>query len=383
MPSRLKAAAAALVGWATDKALPLWATAGFDAARGRFEERLTLGAGRLPDVPIRLMTQARQIHVYALAAQRGWYDAASRVEQAYASMLRDYRGRDGQDGWIFSIGRDGAVADPRRDLYSHAFVLLAIAGYVEATGRRSALALADETLAFLDRDMADPGGGFVEELPATDGLRRQNPHMHLFEALLALWECSREGRYLIRAGQLFELFAARFFRPDAGVLIEYFTADLAPAEGVAGRLVEPGHHYEWIWLLRRFERASGRSVQRHVDALYAHADRHGFDSAGLIVDQLLVDGSPHTPSRRLWPIAEAIKANLVEIRRAGSVEKAASLAVLLRDRFLDPAGGWVDRLDAEGACASTYMPASTLYHLIGAIDELSFSLDRARTGSDC
>ena len=377
MAGRLKPAAAALLGWATDAALPLWATAGFDVEHGRFEERLTLGAGRMPTVPVRLLSQARQIYAYALAARRGWYPgAAALVEQAYSSMVRDFHGRDGQDGWIFSIRRDGAVADPRRDFYAHTFVLLAVASYVQATGRQQALALADETLAFVDRHLrAAEGEGFLEGLPPSDGLRRQNPHMHMFEGLLSLWECSQDARYLIRAGELFDLFAARFFRAEPGILGEYFTAALQPAEGVAGRIVEPGHHYEWVWLLRRFGQITGRSVQPYVDALYDFADRYGFDGAGLIVDELLVDGSHHAPSRRIWPIAEGVKANLVEARlgRPQSEGKAAALAVLLRDRFLtaDPPGGWHDRLDRNGACLSKFMPASTLYHLVCAIDELS------------
>ncbi len=376
MLARLEPAAAALVDWAIDAALPLWATAGFDAERGRFEERLTLSGGRLPDVPLRLMSQARQIHVYALAARRGWHaDALALVERAFASMVRDYRGRDDRAGWIFSIRRDGTIADERRDLYTHAFVLLAIASYVEATGDREALALADETMTFIERDMAAPeGGGFVEELPLSAGVRRQNPHMHLFEGLLALWECSRQERYLAQTTELFDLFATRFFR-DPGVVGEYFTADLRPADGVVGRIVEPGHHHEWLWLLRRFEEASGRSVQAYVDALYGHADRYGFDEAGMILGELLVDGTPRDGVRRIWPVTEAIKANLVEARhgRMQGEGRAAALAVVLRERFLtiDPPGGWLDRLDDRGQCVNEFMPASTLYHLLGAIDELS------------
>jgi len=376
MLARLEPAAAALVDWAIDAALPLWATAGFDAERGRFEERLTLRGGRLLDVPLRLMSQARQVHVYALAARRGWHgDALALAERGFASMVRDYRGRDDQPGWIFSVRRDGAIADARRDLYTHAFVLLAIASYVEATGDREALVLADETMTFIERDMAAPeGGGFVEELPLNAGVRRQNPHMHLFEGLLALWESSRQERYLAQATELFDLFATRFFR-DPGVVGEYFTADLRPADGVVGRIVEPGHHHEWVWLLRRFEEASGRSMQGYVDALYGHADRYGFDEAGMILGELLVDGTPRAGVRRIWPVTEAIKANLVEVRhgRTQGEGRAAALAVVLRERFLtiDPPGGWRDRLDDKGCCVSEYMPASTLYHLLGAIDELS------------
>ncbi len=383
MLARLESAAAALVDWAIDAALPLWATAGFDDEHGRFEERLTLSGGRLPDVPLRLMSQARQIHAYALAARRGWRaDAVALIERAFASMVRDYYHRDDRGGWVFSIRRDGTVVDARRDLYTHAFILLAIASYVEATGRREALAIADETLAFVERHMAAPeGGGFVEELPANGALRRQNPHMHLFEGLLSLWECSRHERHLGRATKVFDLFATRFFRAIPGVVGEYFTADLRPAEGVVGSIVEPGHHYEWVWLLRRFERASGRSVQPYVDAIYGHAERYGFDEAGMIVGELLVDGTPRAGVRRIWPITEAIRSNLIEARhgRTGGEGRAAGLAVLLRNRFLtlDPAGGWLDKLDDKGRCVNEFMPASTLYHLLGGIDELSRYVGRA------
>lgn len=330
----------------------------------------------MPGVPIRLMTQARQIYVYSLAARRQWYGGAHElVEKAYAAMLRDFYRRDARSGWIHSILRDGTIADPQRDLYAHAFVLLAIASYAQATGRSEALALANETLAFIDGSMrAEQAGGYVDALPPSDGLRRQNPHMHMLEALLALWSCSGEARYLARAGEMFGLFTSRFFRPDSGILAEYFNAALEPAEGVAGKIVEPGHHYEWVWLLRWFERASGRAVGPYVDALYAHADAHGYDGAGLIVDEVLDDGSPLTRSHRTWPVTEAIKANLAEavLGRARAESKAAALAVQLHKSFLtpDPAGGWTDRLDESGAPATDFMPASTLYHVACAIDEL-------------
>jgi mannose/cellobiose epimerase-like protein (N-acyl-D-glucosamine 2-epimerase family) len=372
----LESAAATLLGWAVGQALPLWAGAGFDREHERFEERLTLAGARLPDVPVRVMVQARQIHSYALAHRRGWYrDVDGLVGRAYRSMVRDYHRRDGQPGWLFSIHRDGRPAGTQRDLYGHAFVLLAIGSYVGATGDRTALALADETLADLDRHMRATGGGYVDAIPPIDAMRRQNPHMHVFEALLTLWSHSGEGRYLARAGEMFGLFAGRFFQPGPGVLVEYFDDGLMPASGPMGGIVEPGHQLEWLWLLRWYERESGTAVGRYADALYAHADRYGTDAAGLIVDELLVDGSVRTASRRLWPMTEAIKAHLVEARlgRAGAAAKAQALADRLFERFLSPAmpGGWIDRLDAAGNPAAEFMPASSLYHLLGAIDELS------------
>lgn len=375
MKARLKPAAARLRDWAQEQALPLWATAGFDRRRGRFEERLSLRGEAIADAPQRLMVQARQIYSYGLAARRGWYPAAGDlVEEAYASMVRDFYRRDGGDGWVFSIGRDGAIGDATRDLYAHAFVLLGIASYVKAGGARTALALADETLAFIDARLSAPAGGYLDAMPRPDALRRQNPHMHMLEGLLSLWSASGESRYLVQAEKIFDLFAARFFRPDPGVLGEYFDDALAPAAGTTGEIVEPGHHYEWTWLLRWLERESGRAVQPYVDALYRHADTYGYDGDGLVVDELLCDGRAYKRSRRTWPVTEAIKGNLVEaaLGRVGAGDKVIALADRLHERFLTgvPAGGWMDRLDEHGRPATDFMPASTLYHILCALDEL-------------
>ena len=331
----------------------------------------------LPDteVPVRLLVQCRQVYSYALAARRGWHDQAHELAvEAFASMIRDYHRCDGRAGWVFSIHRNGAVADARRDVYSHAFILLAAGSYVQVTGDRSALSVADDTLAFLDAELPAPHGGYLEGSPAGDTPRRQNPHMHLFEGLLTLWSSTREPRYLTRARAMFELFATRFFLPESGALCEYFDDELQPLPGERGRIVEPGHHYEWIWLLRWYERESGRSVQRYVDGLYRHADRYGYDNAGMIVDEALIDGTHRLRSHRTWPVTEALKANIVEAaagrERAG--ERALALANILLGKFLtpSPAGGWIDRLDERGRPATDVMPASTLYHVMCAIDEL-------------
>lgn len=359
-----------------EQALPLWATSGFDVEAGRFEEGLTFEGGRRRQVPIRLLVQARQVFVYALAERWHWHPGSALVERAFAAMQRDYFRPDGLDGWVFSIAREGSVADSTRDLYAHSFVLLAIASHVQATGRQEGLALARDTIAFLDRDLTAPlGGGYLEALPARAGPRRQNPHMHLFEAMLALWECSGDRHFLERAGKLFDLFVARFFQGEQGVLLEYFDAALQPATG-SGAVVEPGHHFEWCWLLRRYEKETGDDrVPAIVDRLYDHANRSGFDRDRLIVDEVRPDGTIAKASRRLWPMTEAIKCNLVEARlgRSGALESALELIEALHDRFLSaaPRGGWIDRLAEDGSQLGDFMPATSLYHLAGAVDEIS------------
>ena len=374
LAERLKPAAARLRAWAVEQSLPLWASAGYHRGHGRFEERLTLGGEPIADAPQRLIVQARQIYSYGLATRRGWHGGRSLVDEAYASMVRDFHHPDGRDGWVFSIAHDGTVVDDTRDLYSHAFVLLGVASYVTAGGGKDALAVADETLAFIDGHLRAPCGGYFDASPRHDAMRRQNPHMHMLEGLLSLWSSSGERRYLARAEKIFELFAAHFFQPDHGVLGEYYDDHLVRVAGVIGDIVEPGHHYEWVWLLHWFERASGRAVGSYADSLYRHADAHGYDRDGLVMDELLRDGRAHKRSHRTWPITEAIKANLAEaaVGRPGAAERVIALADRLHERFFVrvASGGWMDRLDACGRPATDFMPASTLYHVLCMLDEL-------------
>jgi mannose/cellobiose epimerase-like protein (N-acyl-D-glucosamine 2-epimerase family) len=363
--------------WAVRSALPLWAGPGFNKETGRFEERLTMAGKPILDIPIRLTVQARQVFSYAVAARRGWYNGAREVvEQAYAAMVRDYYRPDGKDGWVYSINHDGSIADPRRDLYLHAFALLAIASYVEVTGRKDALALAVETIAFLDDKMrVRDTGGFVEALPASDPVRRQNPHMHLFECMLALWRVTGDDKYRRRADELFVLFRNHWFQPGPGVLAEYFDRNLRVAPGEAGQIVEPGHHSEWIWLLREYEKATGENVQGYVDALYAHVERHGYDANGIMFDEVLIDGRVRLGTHRTWPATEAIKSNVVEAARGrpGAEKRLLAQIDVLLNRFFatETPGGWIDRLGEDGKPVTDYMPGSTLYHVICALDVLT------------
>jgi len=371
----IQSSAEKLRAWIVTEALPFWATVGFDDVHGSFVERLDLSGIALPDVPRRAMVQARQVYVFAHAALLGWYPGGRDIALRAAQNLVDrYLAPDGHPGWVFSTSGDGVIRDPKRDLYSHAFVLFGLAWAYRLEPRPAFRNAALTTLAVLDEHFAAPSGGFRSEYPAnpSSGLR-QNPHMHLFEAMNAWHDASGEAAFLARATEISELMAARFFQPQAGVLAEYFDASWAPEQGVRGRICEPGHHYEWSWLLRRSAGAAARDKDHLAAALYSYADRYGFDSAGLIVDELLDDGSVHVSSRRCWPHTEAIKANAVafEAGAASSAERADRLIDRLMDTFLGRPirAGWIDHVDAEGAPIVSYIPASTLYHVFMATVE--------------
>lgn len=369
---------AAYLAWLREQALPAWAERGFDRAGGRFRERLD-GRGDALAVPHRSMVQARQIYVFAHGALLGWFpEGAALAERAMASLLRDFCDEgERQASFAFSIDLSGRIVSPLRDTYAHAFMLFALAWLHRLNGDPKLLALADKVIAFIDAELTDPvHGGLFDASPAADRTKRQNPVMHLLEAYLFLEHAAPGRGYLERAGGLVRLFETRLFEPEAGVLLEYFAEDWSPCPDPArADVFEPGHHFEWVWLLAEHAKLAGTVPSPTAARLYEVAAAHGFAADGLIHDELAADRRVLKPSHRVWPHTEAIKAGVAR-GRAGDAHAAAMaerMGGVLLDRFLDRpfAGGWVDHIDQSGQALVDYVPASSLYHLFFAGAEAS------------
>jgi len=371
------AAMKAFRSWIVDKALPFWAGAGFDSRHGRFRERLDWH-GRPGEVPHRATVQARQIYVCAHAAQLGWFvEGAGLAEAAMASLLLDFCTRsDGRASFAFSIGSDGQIVSPIRDAYAHAFVLFALAWSYRLNGDRRLLHLADQTINFIDEHLADREyGGLFNQFPVSNRDKRQNPHMHLLEAYLALHEAVPQRGYLDRAAGLVGLFKERLFSTEFGVLCEHFSEAWGGHPDPAKRhSVEPGHHFEWVWLLRRYEEQSGEDLAPWTTGLFDVARRYGMSPDGLVFDELAVDRSVAKRSHRIWPHTEALKAAVVRCAVGDplAAQFAGTMTRALSENFLDRpfAGGWVDHLSETRKPLVDYVPASSLYHLFLAVAEM-------------
>jgi mannose/cellobiose epimerase-like protein (N-acyl-D-glucosamine 2-epimerase family) len=363
--------------WIVRKALPFWAEAGFDSQHERFRERLDW-SGRAVEVPHRAMVQARQIYVFIHAAQLGWFIEGGRLaEAAMASLLRDFCARSGgQASLAFSIGTDGRIVSPIRDAYAHAFVLFALGWLHRLNGDRKLLFLADAVIAFIDEHLVDrEHGGLFDQAPTIDRSKRQNPHMHLLEAYLALHDAAPERGYLERASALVTLFKERLFCAELGVLREHFSEEWADhPDPLKQQVIEPGHHFEWVWLLRQYEERSGENLEPWIAQLYEIGGRSGISANGLVFDQLALDRNVVKRSHRIWPHTEALKAAVVRQADGDPLAPlfANKMAGTLMDNFLGRpiAAGWIDHLSAKGRPLVDYIPASSLYHLFLAAAEM-------------
>ena len=362
--------------WVINEALPFWASGGFDTVRHRFHERLDF-AGRPLDVPQRAMVQSRQIYVYAHAAKLGWFEpGAELASRALESLLRTYGSSNGRtSSFIFSVDGAGRPLSTDRDAYTHAFVLLAIAWVYQLTGDAALLVLAERIIGFIDSELTDvTHGGLYDAAPITVRTKRQNPLMHFLEAYLAL-EAAAPGRgYRERASQLVELLDRRLVRDE--YLIEHFDEAWTFHPDVKrAHVFEPGHHFEWCWLLSEYDRLCQADTTLRAGRLHATARDCGISDHGLIHDELNTDRVIIKSSHRVWPHTEAIKAAVAQERAGapGSRELAEAMAGTLLENFVGHpfAGGWIDHLDDKRRPLVDYVPASTLYHLFVAATELA------------
>ena len=359
----LPAAHHAFTRWLFEVALPFWADTGCDGpSLGAHEHLDAAGAPVLPGFK-RVRVQARQLVVFAQAAALGWAPGEIAAKQIYRFLVR--HAEDGPEGrpWARRLTREGRVLDPTADLYDLAFVLLALAWQARLTGSGEPLARADRLLGWLDRSMAHPAGGYLNTLPVEPGWRQQNPHMHLLEALLALCETSGAADHARRAEELLGLFRTRLLDPASGSVGECFDEQWQRAPGAPGEKVEPGHQYEWVWLLSECDRLLGTDTGAARAGLYGFCARGGIDDGtGLVRDELSRDGRIVRGSARLWVQTEALRAHAVMGAAPALVRTVDNL---LRRYFAHPvAGAWTDQLDDRFAVASTTIPASSLYHVV-------------------
>jgi mannose-1-phosphate guanylyltransferase/mannose-6-phosphate isomerase len=358
---------ARLRDWLVASAFPLWWSLGADHGRGGFREGLHQ-SGQPADELRRIRVHARQVYAYAMAGRLGWRGPwRDAILHGLGYLEARYRRPDGLYRTL--ITAEGEVSDDLALLYDQAFVLLALASAARAMpeDRSRLTAQASELLDRIRGAYAHPAGGFREAVEAR--AFQSNAHMHLFEAALSWTEVSGETRWTALADEIGELCLRSFIDPAVGALREVFDAAWRPAPGELGRILEPGHQFEWAWLLQQWAQLTGRSDAGAAAARLFEAGERGVDAArGAAVDSLFDDFSMREHTARLWPQTERLKAASILGREAVRGQAGELIEAYLA---VPIPGLWRDRLDPDGRFAEGPAPASSLYHLVAAIAELN------------
>jgi mannose/cellobiose epimerase-like protein (N-acyl-D-glucosamine 2-epimerase family) len=380
-----------LVAWLRNHALPLWDRHGVDRTCGGYFENISVvGSGREPETSggvRRGRVVARQIYVFDVGHRLGWHSASSDpVDHGCEYLFARLRSGDG----LLHTSVDAGTHAPNASfsLYEQAFYLFALARvHARAADRYPIETTAARCLERLRADYGKTIGGFEESNPPGLPLK-SNPHMHLLEAALEWTDIASDGDLPIwveLAREIVGLGLTRFSDGATGAIREFFDHAWRPLAGDEGRIVEPGHQFEWAWLLMRWagsahstnsERAQCRIAARRLIDI---GERWGVDGyRGVAINEIWDDMTPKDPAAKLWPQTERVKAwcAMLDVARTGAEREDACYKIVISARGLarymrtEPPGLWHEVCAANGEFPPGPCKASSFYHVVCAIDAL-------------
>ena len=338
-----------------DVIVPLWQGPGWNADMALPYEALDAQHQPLPPQRYRAMACARQLYLFSsLIGQVP--GAEARAAALFRSLQQHFHDAE-HGGWFYSIDPQGAPLDPRKDLYTHAFILFACAHYWDKVREPLVESVLNAALEVIAQRFATGDGLYEASLDrdwsSLDSGPLQNPLMHLAEAFLATLSV-REDIDVQRA--LVDLCTAmqkRFIDPQQSVLME-------KPLGAVDNWFEPGHQFEWYFLLESSPLLRGSALHTSLDRAFTLTEQRGVDpQTGAVLAMLNLKGLAKDATQRIWAQAEYLRALTLRPDSEASVQRQLQA---LQQHFLH-AGGWYECRDEKGDVSRKDMPSTTPYHL--------------------
>jgi len=342
--------------------------------RSAFDRRWVAAA----EQPGHLTEQARLVYSFAigyeLTRDKRYLDAAQRGADFLLTRFRD----PVHGGFFARVAPDGRVVHAAKNTYGHAFTLFALSHMFRVTGDERYRAAALKTWQEIDIWLRNPKGGFRMELPRdfsatgqAQAAASQNPVMHLFEALLALHDATRDPVALAGAKGVADFVVYRLLvgLPDGGAYIpEWYGPDWKPlATREAGGYTDLGHQFEWSHMLRTAENHGLVGIYAQTaDRLLKFAIQTGYDEIdGGVFARFYPDGTLQR-DKSWWQQCEALRAFLAATRSGAQPDmwrRYEQTLSLVREQFIDKSsGGWHGTACKRGGCSDAQPEP---YHMTG------------------
>lgn len=342
-----------------DCIVPLWQGPGWNAEMALPFESLAADHQPEPVKRYRAMACARQLYLFSSRIEQP--GAALRAAALFDSLQRHFHDAE-HGGWFYSVDAQGQPLDRRKDLYTHAFIVFACAHYWGQVREPQVAAVLDSALSLIaERFGRDDGlyeASLGQDWSSLGSGPLQNPLMHLAEAFLQVLSVRADAPVQAALLTLCAALHAQFIDPQHGVMLE-------KPLGTVDNWFEPGHQFEWFFLLDTSPLLSETPLHHAIDRAFAHAERYGIQGTA-VVAMLDTEGRTLDATQRIWAKAEYIRA--LVLRPEHDARLLAQLTAL-QAQFLHP-GGWHECRDAQGAVSRHDMPSTTPYHLATALQGL-------------
>jgi len=363
------------------KTLPFLNSFGWDKEYGGLFETLDSFGKKGDEDFRRVMLHGRQLFVFSKWGEETGDPNFIKMADNIFRYMKDVFWDDKYGGWRSSVYLDGTPKDASKGLYAHAFVLFGLLNYLKCLKRTVAEDWINETLLLVEREFSRPDNSYCEIMTRefqdqSSDLRNQNAHMHLLEAALALGEYSANEKHIKMASRLVVLFQSRFLDQQELVVREYLDQHFHPNANI-GYKIEPGHHYEWAWLLNWASIVMADNALRPLGKeILLKSIAFGWDQKnGGVFDEIdCRDKRILLSSKRLWPLLELIKALSVFPDPNNRGLRDAALDIFLSN-YIGLDGLWVERFSQDWEKIDCPMRISSTYHMGMALIELEGCLD--------
>jgi mannose-6-phosphate isomerase len=338
-----------------DVIVPLWQGPGWNADMALPYEALDAEHQPLPPQRYRAMACARQLYLFSsLIGQVP--GAQERCAKLFRSLQQHFHDAE-HGGWFYSIDPHGTPLDQRKDLYTHAFILFACAHYWDKSREPLVESALNAALEVIGQRFATGDGLYDASLDrdwsSLDSGPLQNPLMHLAEAFLATLSVREDIAVQRALVALCTAMHKRFIDPQHSVLME-------KPLGAVDNWFEPGHQFEWYFLLESSSLLRGSPLHASLDRAFAFTEQQGVDAqTGAAQAMLDLEGNAKDATQRIWAQAEYLRALTLRPNAEAAVQRQLQA---LQQRFLH-AGGWYECRDELGEVSRKDMPSTTPYHL--------------------
>ncbi|MBW8893720.1 MAG: AGE family epimerase/isomerase [Burkholderiales bacterium] len=308
-----------------------------------------------PQPELELTGQARLVYTFAAGHEflpdAGYLAIARRGADVLLERFRD----PVHGGFFHTVGADGQPRATIKRAYGHAFALLALSEVYRIGGSERHRAAALQAWREIEAGFFDPAGGLVNEcgrdFKPMPGSRTQNPVMHMFEAVLALFGATGDEGAQVGARRLgdfaaYKLLQGRAEAEGGGARIpEWYDEAWKPLPTKeAGGYIDLGHQFEWSHLLMTGAVVSPVYAQV-AERVLSYALATGYDDIdGGCGQRAFPDGAKTDARKGWWQQAECLHALIVAAQESGRNDlwrRYEQTLGLIKDQLVDAEqGGW-------------------------------------------
>lgn len=230
-----------------------------------------------------LVSQSRQIFVmatgYELTRNKVYLDALRKGTDFLIANFHDNQ----YGGMVNSVFSDGTLLEDRKNSYGTAFAIFGLSYAACVTGENRYRQAALEAWFNMKQNLRDDAGFYkpstTRDYSQKSGTNSQNPMMHLFEALLTLYDATQSREIYKDAEDHLNNIYTNLYNDTGGYLPEKYDENWKPLPSSKGRNIDLGHQFEWAFLLskacemgfpQKYLTIGGRLLEYGMKVAYDH-----------------------------------------------------------------------------------------------------------------